>query len=98
MTARLTSQARLELDEIWHCVAGENDSPETADRALDAIAARLLLLAEHPRLGRIRDDLRPGLRSYPAGQYVIFYHLDGADGLILRILHGSRDVDGTGGR
>ena len=32
------------------------------------------LLASYPNLGRARDeDLRPGLRSFPVGEYVIIY-------------------------
>jgi hypothetical protein len=38
-------------------------------------------------------DLRPGLRSFPIANYVIFYRVE-SDGsvLILRVLHGSRDL------
>jgi toxin ParE1/3/4 len=44
-------------------------------------------------MGRRRDELAPGLRSFPAGRYVIFYLplTDGVD--IVRVLHGSRDIE-----
>ena len=44
-------------------------------------------------MGRRRDDdLRPGLRSFPVGEYVIVYRPSGEDVLILHIVHGSRDI------
>jgi len=44
-------------------------------------------------MGRNRDELYPGLKSFPVGKYIIFY-LPISDGLeIVRILHGMRDID-----
>jgi hypothetical protein len=44
-------------------------------------------------LCRVRDDdLRPGLRSCPVGDYVIIYRIDGEDVVILRVLRGSRNI------
>jgi toxin ParE1/3/4 len=50
------------------------------------------MLARHPHIGRRRDDLRPNLRSFPVGDYVIFYQTEGSDVLILHVLHGRRDI------
>jgi toxin ParE1/3/4 len=72
--------------------ASGSGSTELADRFIDSVTARFCLLADHPRIGRRRPDLRAGLRSYPAGDYLIFYRLEGPDVLILRVLHGSRDI------
>jgi toxin ParE1/3/4 len=45
-------------------------------------------------IGRSRDrDLRPSLRSFPVGNYVIIYRLDDEDVLILRVLRGSRNIE-----
>jgi toxin ParE1/3/4 len=44
-------------------------------------------------MGRNRDELYPGLKSFPVGKYIIFY-LPISGGLeIVRILHGMRDID-----
>ena len=43
--------------------------------------------------GRRDEDLRPGLRSFPVGEYVIIYRLEGEDVLILHVLRGSRDIE-----
>ncbi len=44
-------------------------------------------------MGRARDELARGVRSFPFGRYVVFYMpLDnGID--VVRVLHGSRDID-----
>ncbi|HJU19333.1 MAG TPA: type II toxin-antitoxin system RelE/ParE family toxin [Stellaceae bacterium] len=98
MAHRLAPQARAELDDIWDYITRESGSTTVADEVIDSIIDRFYLLSQYPRLGRARDDLRPGLRSYPAGEYVIIYVIDGADVVILRVLHGRRDIDGLIGR
>jgi toxin ParE1/3/4 len=61
-----------------------------AEAELDEI---WLYIAQHPHLGRRRDsDLRPGLRSFAAGEYVIIYRIDGEDVVILHVMRGSRDI------
>jgi len=65
-------QADSDLDSIWYYVAPESGSIETADRLIDSITERFLLLAKYPNIGRRRDeDLRPGLRTFPVGEYII---------------------------
>ena len=66
---------------------------EIADRVIDSITDTIALLARYPHLGRKRDrDLRPGLRSFPVGEYIILYRSDGADVSILRVRRGSRNI------
>jgi toxin ParE1/3/4 len=93
MAHRLAPEAESDLDEIWYYLAKESGNVQIADRLIDALAARFLVLGTHPHIGRRRDeDLRPGLRSFPVGRYVIIYRLDGGDTLILRIFPGNRDI------
>jgi toxin ParE1/3/4 len=93
MAHRVAPEALAELDEIWLYIATASDSVEIADRLIDTLTSRFSLLAQFPHMGRRRDrDLRPGLRSFPVGEYIIIYHVEGADVLILHILRGSRDV------
>jgi toxin ParE1/3/4 len=82
-----------DLDDIWYYVATNSGSIEIADRVINSITDRFLLLANHPNVGRPRDeDLRPGLRSFPVGQYVIIYRIEDKDVRVLRVLHGRRDL------
>ncbi len=92
MGHRLAPQVEFELDDIWYYVARQSGSIEIADRLIDSITDRFFLLANHPYVGRLRDDLRPGLRSFPVGQYVILYRIDDADVLILHVVHSHRDI------
>lgn len=92
MAHRLSLRARADLDDIWEHLLRESGSEAIADRRIDLIAERFALLARWPRLGRARDDLRRGLRSFPAAGYIIFYRLQRRDVLILRVLHARRDI------
>jgi plasmid stabilization system protein ParE len=92
MAHRLAPEAKADLVELWFFVAGER-SIETADRLDDSITVRFLLLSKHPRVGRSRDDLRAGIRSFPVGNYVVLYRIEGNDVLIQRVVRGSRDLE-----
>ena len=94
MAHRLAPEAEAELDDIWYYVAKESASVEIADPLIDSITERFYLLARHPHIGRRRDeDLRPGLRSFPVGEYVIIYRVEENDVLILHVFRGSRDIE-----
>ena len=83
--------AESDLDDIWWYIAQEN--PEAADRLLDRIEERCRALARFPEMGVSREELMPGLRSLPIGNYVIFY-LPIEHGIdIVRVLPGMRDID-----
>src|SRR3989344_2134434 len=86
----LTPQAHEDLLDIWVYIA--KNSPHAADRALNHIDQRLKLLARSPRIGRNRAELASGLRSHPAGSYVVFYRIGEKILEVIRILHGSRDI------
>jgi plasmid stabilization system protein ParE len=91
---RLAPEAEAELDDIWLHVARESGSIDIATRVVENIAQRFWLLARYPYLGRARDeDLRPGLRSFAADNYVIIHRIVEDDVvLILHVVHGSRDL------
>ena len=53
------------------------------------------MLAGQPRIGELRDELRPGMRSFSVGNYVIYYRPVETMAIsieIVRVLHGGRDV------
>jgi toxin ParE1/3/4 len=66
-----TSRANFDLVEIGLRIA--QDSPRAAGKMLTAIDRKCKLLARLPRLGRRREELAPGLRSFAVGSYVVFY-------------------------
>jgi toxin ParE1/3/4 len=90
---RLSPEAEAELDDIWLHIARESGSIDTASRFIESLTERFWLLAKYPYIGRARDDLRSGLRSFPAGDYIIIHRLEADDVvLILHVVHGSRDI------
>ena len=82
--------AGADISDIWDYIA--DDSLAQADAWIDRIDTGLQLLATQPLMGRRREELFAGLRSMPAGRYVIFY-LPLVDGIeVVRVLHSARDV------
>ena len=47
---------------------------------------------ENPGTGRVRNDLMSSLRSVAEGNCVIFYRPIDDGMLIMRVLHGARDI------
>ena len=83
--------AEDDLDEIWWYIA--QDSPGNADKFIDEIESTCRKLARFTSMGRNRDELHPGLQSFPVGKYLIFY-MPIHDGIeIVRVLHGMMDID-----
>jgi len=90
---RKSSVARADLIDIWQYIA--DDSPVEADQFLDVIEETLLLIAESPRMGKGREELAPQLRSFPVGDYRVFYReLDSQEGIeVVRVLNAAQDID-----
>jgi toxin ParE1/3/4 len=87
---RYTTQAEADLDQITDYYSAT--SPAAGLRVLNAIEARCRQLANHPRMGRARGDLAPGVRSSAVHQYVIFFLATDGGIDVLRVLHGARDI------
>ena len=84
---------RSDAAEVWDYIGTE--SPERADAVLDAVEETISLLLQHSHIGRTRDHIGPGVRSFlAASRYVIYYRVlpDGIEAL--RLLHTSRDLEG----
>jgi len=80
-----------DIAEIWDFIA--EDSLMQADAFVDRLDLKLQLLATQPLMGRARDELTSGLRSFPFERYAIFCEplKDGI--VVVRVRHGARDVD-----
>jgi toxin ParE1/3/4 len=76
--------------EIWDYIARDNAG--AADRLLEMIDTKLQLYAENPRMGTARDRLSAGLRSFPAGNYLVFYRIVPGGIELARVLHGARNL------
>jgi toxin ParE1/3/4 len=88
---RIAGTATSDLLGIWTFVA--EDDTELATQLVMEIVKRFALLRDNPLMGRQQDQILTNLRSFPVKRFLIFYqpsedHVD-----ILRVLHGSRDVN-----
>jgi toxin ParE1/3/4 len=84
-------RAEADLFAIWDFIAA--DSVRAADALIDRIDATFDMLADTPLAGRARGDLLKNLRSFPVGNYVIFY-FPISDGIeVVRVMHGRQDID-----
>jgi len=88
----LTDAAKNDLAEIWATIAEARDE-RTANRMNRRILASCRSKAQFPETGRSREEIAPGLRSAVVRPYVVFFRPDGETILVLRILHGRRDVE-----
>lgn len=92
-----THKAQTDLLDIYVLIGLEQ--PAAAERYYDRIEAKALILAEHPRLGVRRSDIRPDMRMLVESPYVVLYRTipDTEEGPvdtveIVRILDGRRDL------
>jgi toxin ParE1/3/4 len=87
----ISGHARADLQEILDHIAKNN--PGAARRVVLRLRATARRLAETPGMGRSREeDLRPDLFSFPVGQYVLFYRAQPGGIVLVRVLHGGRDL------
>ncbi len=87
---RRTKRANQDLAAIWRHIA--QDNPEAASKQLDAIERKCLLLRQYPKIGRSRNDIRKGLRTFPCDAYIIFYREISGGIEVVRVVHGARDL------
>ena len=93
-TYRLRTLAHQDLEEIWDYTL-EKWGIEQAERYFAALFTCFDDLANNPGMGRPRDELMAGLRSFPQGRHVVFYEAGpGPIGIeIIGIVHQSGDVE-----
>ena len=86
---RKLPEADADLDSIWAFIAA--DSVAAANRLVDRIGGVFEMLVESPLAGRDRPELQSNLRSFPVGNYIVFYRAL-SDGVV-RVMSGRQDID-----
>jgi toxin ParE1/3/4 len=88
---KVTAAAEEDLRKIWAYVAEHN--PEAANKLIKDITGKFAFLRDHPYMGREQSKLLVNLRSFVVRDYFIFYQPFEHGVEILRVLHGSRDIE-----
>ncbi len=83
---RFTKAAEQDLEVIADYTVAQWGL-EQCDRYLDALEASCQQLGVNPSLGRSCDSIRPGYRRIEHGKHVIFYRIEKAGVVIVRLLH-----------
>ncbi len=67
------------------------DNKRAATRAIKAIRTGANILARQPQVGRPVEEMDPEFRQWPvnfgASGYMVLYHFDGQDAVILAVRH-----------
>lgn len=87
---RLANAAAEDLSEIHSSTA--ETSTGKADRLLNRLYSKFLLLADHPGIGTRMEALGRGLRCFTVRPYVVFFRPIDDGVAIVRVLHGARDI------
>ncbi|MCY0093079.1 type II toxin-antitoxin system RelE/ParE family toxin [Hoeflea ulvae] len=88
MSFRLTPRAEADITAIVLYIA--EDNPAAAVRWYDDMLRHCRNLGAVPELGVARPDVRPDLRTFPAGNYMILYRKSDEGAEIVRVVHGAR--------
>lgn len=87
-----TALAEQDIEEILTYL--DDHSRPAARRFLKAPKSTTESLSQMPEMGRKREELAPGLRSFNADKYLLFYRPIPEGILLIRVTHGSRDLPG----
>jgi toxin ParE1/3/4 len=88
---RLTAAAERDLDEIARHLE-QQAGTAVALRFATRLDATLVRLAALGHSGVARDWVAPGLRLHVVGRWCVYFRVTTTETLVLRILHGHRDV------
>ena len=87
----VTDLAEQDITEIAAFIS--QDKVNAAIRFVDRLHDTFQLIAENPGIGPRREALATGLRSFPVGDYLVFYRKRAEVVEIIRVLSGFRDLD-----
>lgn len=87
----ITRQAQHDLHEILIYIAADN--LEAAISFNDRLTEVFEMLGENSKAGRERPELKEDIRSFPESNFLVFYRLWAGKVAIVRVIHGSRDLD-----
>ena len=87
-----STKAEEDLTGIW-MYSLQEWSIEQADKYVDELNAGFARLETNPKLGKSRDDLRPGYFSLVLNEHIAYYIISQCVVRIARVLHSQMDPD-----
>lgn len=91
MRIELSRLAQFDLIEVVATIAA--DRPSDARRWKARLDEAIGQIADFPGIGTRREELAPGMRSFPVPPFLILYRIPGDDSIeVLRVVHGARDL------
>ena len=70
----------------------QSEDEEAGAKLIDELTASFSLIAEFPRMGRTRSDLRQRMRCHAVPPYVVFYRTARDHIVVMRIVHKREDL------
>ena len=87
----LSQSADHDLEDIFDYTVQEFGMDQAVSY-LNGLDELFHMLLDNPELGRLRPELKAGLRSIAKEAHVVFYSVNSDHIRIIRVLHGSRDM------
>lgn len=88
---RLTEPAIKDIEQIVNYIAKETGLLQS-ERFLSKLDGKFAKIAQFPNLGRLREEILPGLRSLPIDSYLILYMPIDNEVEIFRVISGYKDI------
>jgi toxin ParE1/3/4 len=89
---QFTIPASRDVEQIMDAIA-DYGSFDAAEQFLADLNAKCTKLVQFPGMGWRRNELYPGLRSFPIDRYLIFYYEIEAGIEVTRIVSGYQDLE-----
>lgn len=86
---RFAKPAIHDFAEIGARIAKDNE--RISRDFIASLKDKCYRISDMPLIGRQRDDYGPDIRSFPFGNYIIFYRPMTSGIAVLRVIHGARD-------
>ncbi len=86
-------RAESDLVDIWLYIA--EDQPLNANRFLDKLNNAIESLVESPAMGVDRPELGDSVKSFPIGNYAVFYRVSDVELEVVRVLSSFQDIDSS---
>ena len=87
----LSATADQDVEDIYDYAKQEYGEDQAEAYTLE-LEIFLDQLVANPEMGKKRDEIRTGLRSFPKGHHIIFYRILSDRIRIVRVLHSRRDL------